>query len=733
MELSDFLSQRARVGFWSPFLCAIILVGILYSPFASTETSITGFDEDDEDPDNRDKMMTTNYHFDIVSTTAPSIDMMGEEGEDYFGGQVEFAHEYGNGDDDDDEIADLAETLDGKVTWITYLVVFLLILQAVRIQREWTGTDKVNGHTATGATMLVIGLIAITGVFAVIGDLEDSFIYLEDEYDDFDSGLYGKAYTETEIGEDEIIAQTAWGPALGYWLLLCLAVIAFSGSVANLSTLAPDLKIEDKPKWGKSDSAPAFINNNVSLLGTSLMVLAIIAILTSIFTPWYNIDQSWEVSRMHVGEDPESEMAYNNTTHMISWDLYPFMVSFTNDSGIELVEEGEVTNSIESYSEHNELTNIAPVILQLRWPLICAGLLGAFFIMWRFWSKISQPLGGTVSGWSALMMLGIITVMTFGTGSFQDDMDRYAEDDLEVLTPNRNFSISNSDAKNSFAGASVTYDMDWGGGGAHTYFVQHHWNGGIGYLAASIAPWLIVSGFAIKSGPRFVEHLNEQTNPFDFDFDRSAWSARPTIAALICVLLLSAFGSGMGELVVDSKDAAPPGMYEWDVYVNNTWKQDNDYNSLDDGDTLTINFDTNDAVEGHATGLEFYIDCDDGVTAFTSDSPDTIEWSISAPEGVDTSGISTSGEIECNLQTVNEEYEGDYFIPEDGVYAESSQAVEDMIRWTNTGEGVWTLTLKANTNGGSGFAGDSDPALEYFYSIYAEIVTDVEITKEQNQ
>ena len=37
--LDKLLEQRSRVAFWSPLLCVIILAGIFYSPFGSTEVN----------------------------------------------------------------------------------------------------------------------------------------------------------------------------------------------------------------------------------------------------------------------------------------------------------------------------------------------------------------------------------------------------------------------------------------------------------------------------------------------------------------------------------------------------------------------------------------------------------------------------------------------------------------------------------------------------------------------
>jgi hypothetical protein len=727
--VDKILSQRARLAFWSPLLCAVILAGILYTPFASLDNSITGYIDEDED-----RNFQQDFYLTYFEVTASSEDVFGEENADRFGGEYNQRSEYNSNTlfgDEMDEMDDLVVSLESKAGWLTYLVVFLLILQVVRIQGEWTGSGKFNAKSVVGVTLAVAGIIAFSAFFAIFSGLEDAFEYVEEDFDDSESGLYGSASTEYDDGDESITEEEKWGPSFSFWLMLVFALFALGGAAANLSFLKDDLQLEDEPIWGKSDNPPDFIAKHTPMLGVGLLTLAVVAVIVSIFTPWYSIEQSWEVERLYFDGDNGT---YNNTTHEVSWKLSPFMVSFTNDSGIELVEEGEVTSSSDSYSTHHELENMAPVLMQLRWPLVCAGLLGLFFLAREYSSKVSDMIGGTREGWALVVMLGLLIVMVIGTGSFHSDMVRYAEDDLQSLSPSRNISINGNFAEDSFSGKAITieYDFDWLNNYEAQYYIQHQWGGGIGYFAASLVPWLIITGMAINHGPKFVEDLNEENSPFKFDFDRAAWSPRPVIATLIAILLLSTLGSGMGELVIDSTDEAPPGLYAWDIFVDNSWSSDGENKIMEDGETWQIVHDTEVQSPGNVTEVSILIRCDENVQGFLTDNLDSVDWSIVPPAGVDATGLTLSGSINCN-STWNEvmNFEGDYFIPEDGVFAESRKAVENMIVWTNTGEGAWTIIIDANVEGGS-TPGSNDPDLDAMYSVSVEYIDEIVITKEDN-
>ena len=103
----------------------------------------------------------------------------------------------------------------------------------------------------------------------------------------------------------------------------------------------------------------------------------------------------------------------------------------------------------------------------------------------------------------------------------------------------------------------------------------------------------------------------------------------------------------------------------------------------------------------HVTSFRFFVFCDEGSQGLASDTQDSVDWSITPPEGVDAGEMVLSGSINCDGSTWAEtEFEADYFIPSSGVYAETKGDVEGMIRWTNTGEGIWSMTVNANVNDG---------------------------------
>ena len=57
------LAQRARLAFWSPLVCAIILAGIFYSPFGFTEVQMEVENQDDDDNVQTEKItMKMDFH-----------------------------------------------------------------------------------------------------------------------------------------------------------------------------------------------------------------------------------------------------------------------------------------------------------------------------------------------------------------------------------------------------------------------------------------------------------------------------------------------------------------------------------------------------------------------------------------------------------------------------------------------------------------------------------------------
>ena len=727
--LDKLLEQRSRVAFWTPLLCVIILAGIFYSPFGSTEVNQEVEFQISETEFEETKMTGIGYfysgHVEFTQTDSSSSEVP-------FQSESQIVQWEALDDDDFDDLADIGENIEEKSTSLMYLLFLLAILLIVRIQGEWEGNKFINGKSVTGGLLAMVFLISISGTFTIYSEFEDSLEWFEEDFgemfgeeieDEWNDGFFGGV----EISEDGMDLEISYGPSLTFWLFLILSIVALAGSAANLSYLKDDLEIEDRPTWFSSETPPDFVTKNMPKLGNLLLTIAVITVLTSLIMPWYSVDQTWEVQRSEI--DPETgEETWANSTHEIGWEMTPYVLSYTNYSDLE-TGNGSESSSFDSYSEHNELENISPVILQLRWPLTCATILGLFFLVWNNNKRLSEKLEGKENLWTLFMMLGIVAMLSLGTGSFHEDMTKYAEDDLVDLTPNRNISISNTMALDSFFGKSVSF---YGGGWFfetdNTYFVLQEWGGGIGYFAAGLSQWLIVAGLLSNAGPRMINKLNQEENPFAFEFDQEEWKSRPAIAALISILLLSTLGSGMGELVVDSEKAAPPGEYLWFT----------DYFQTSDESSLSKNFESNEEwvfeidssynETNHVVRISFYFYCDEESQALVGDQDDTIDWKISPPPGVESDSSWAEGSINCN----NEQYDttnwfGDYYIP-DSVYAETEDDVRGMISWLSTGNGIWTVTINGNVNGGTTpFSDDNELYAEVYWSIMTIDESSIEI------
>ena len=120
--LDKVLEQRSRVAFWSPLLCVIILAGIFYSPFGSTEVnqevefqiSETEFEE---------TKMTMEMDFYSGHVEFTQTDSSSSEGP--FQSESRIVQWEALDDDDFDDLADIGENIEEKSTSLMYLL-FLL-------------------------------------------------------------------------------------------------------------------------------------------------------------------------------------------------------------------------------------------------------------------------------------------------------------------------------------------------------------------------------------------------------------------------------------------------------------------------------------------------------------------------------------------------------------------------------------------------------------------------------
>ena len=117
-------------------------------------------------------------------------------------------------------------------------------------------------------------------------------------------------------------------------------------------------------------------------------------------------------------------------------------------------------------------------------------------------------------------------------------------------------------------------------------------------------------------------------------------------------LITSILGTGLGELVVDSKSAAPKALKMWIL--------DWDNSDLEDGGRYTMShnmeivFEYNPDDLGYLSSVRIDCFCEEGSSPPTLDAVDRIIWELTPPDGINRSSLGElSGEIECDNEFIS--------------------------------------------------------------------------------
>ena len=115
------------------------------------------------------------------------------------------------------------------------------------------------------------------------------------------------------------------------------------------------------------------------------------------------------------------------------------------------------------------------------------------------------------------------------------------------------------------------------------------------------------------------------------------------------------------------------------------------------------------------------------------DNPDEITWKLTPPsETVTSTNTTLSGQMYCNSgDSQYSEFYAEYTLPEDGTIAETKEEVLSKISWDNMADGIWTLEITAEVNGGNlPFSEDSDLTTDFQARINSYDSIDAEVEDE---
>ena len=705
------LAQRAKVAFWSPFV-VLLLIGLLnISPFATYETT---FDTDTEESGYT--IQSEFYPKVIVQTGGIGYDEITENNDVFDGGIVE-SRSYGDDEGFEEELGDLASEIDDRLSLITTIVLLMFIIGFACLHQRLDANRFLNGQTLMGIGLAVVALLSVTMAYNIANGYSDVFdeefenIFGSEEAQDVNDGAWGGLTMDF----DSDTLTVAWAPSWLFWLGLLVFLISGLGAAANLSFLRKDILIHDTPIWPKGQ-APEWLNRDWT---KPIFAMMSIAVLVAAFAPWYQVDQEWLMSESSFNEESE----VTNSTHDLSWTMSPFYLIFSNDTGLFEGGEGVQSSEFSSYSEHYELSNTAPILLSLRLALVSLCILTLAWMVFQKSQRVRDTIGGPKDGWSlTLMALVTVVVVLSSTSSFEKDFTRKIDDDLRQMSPSLNFTFVHSIDDVSFSGQSFSRgsDFDFSEDTFIQYYSSMEWGPSWGYMAMQIIPWLFVAGLCHRFGPEIIQRLNTNEPVFFLDLDRSAWSARPVVAVMVSALLVTVVGVGPGELLVDSSSGAPGEIYQWDLVWDSNSYGEQQMLTLGNQETVVLSYITSELSLQNTESMYFYFGCDEGDQGLTTDVWDEFDFTIEAPDGVDTTGAEMSGTSKCDGGDSSQgELHSEMNLPESS-YAPSEEAYLSLVEIINPLDGEWTITITAQVNEGNDpFASDDDLAFQYYVEFYS--------------
>ena len=709
MGLKDKLfSQRARVTYWSPVV-AFLLIGLLnITPFAGLDSTLKIDGEVDEE-----NTMSVDFYPDEYVETEPFTEDNDDTG--VFGGEINERLGYENSGDYFGEIGEIGEELSSRISVMTTLSVIMLIVGFSSRNNRLNANRFMNGKTLAGIGLAIIALFSVLITSTILLDFAD---VQNNQFEDFwdgdiedpNFGAWGEI-SSTLDDEMETKFTISWAPNAMFWISVLLVLAAGVGAASNLSYLRYEAVNDERPVWS-DEKGPNWFQLDWTKAALGAMALAG---MVALLAPWYQVDQEWFVVEYN------ENGGYTNSTHELAWTMTPFAVSLTNDTGLFDEGEGEQSTERSSYSERYELAETSPIFMGLRAPLVCIGLLTLAWIAFQATNQTVERIGGNKEHWSLLLMSMVMAVVLLSNlSSFEKDMKRNVEDDLEQLSPALNYTFTHSNVDDAFSGQSFSQSSNWFwlDDDQTTTYASMEWGPSWGYYAIQIMPWLFMSALCLRFGPEVVNTFNLNESFSMPSVDREVWTAKPVVAVMVASLLITVIGVGPGQFIENLSSSAPEELHQWQLDYEYESYYDDGIKVLTDQETHVLTYDTSEfggLYLENTINVQLQFRCDEGDQGLTTDFSDEISWEITAPEGVNTTEMTLSGTQVCSNSWTQEFVQSEVITPDPETYAPTEQAYVDLVEIINPLDGVWTLSITATVNeGGDPFSSDSNLNLEYF-------------------
>lgn len=712
------LGLRGRMAFFAPYVLLILVASMHLAPFAEIE-SIESVNGEVTDSSN------TKLYPDYAENTFYSKNT--EDSLEAFGGKTTEKTQL-----EDaavartffEEIPELGESVDERLSHITALVLLMAIIgfaarNSGRSLRIGTASfsDRRAIQGAIMAYVAVVMLMLVGSIATDFGTLDEDFreeIEEDEEIDSFDDGAWG--HITSEMTEGGLEQEVNWSPSWLFYIGFLAFLVAILAAIAGLSTLLPGLDIEESPIWPQGH-APTLLERDFTPIWFGIIVGAVVL---AVFSPWYTVDQTWVVNEeVKINE-------YENTTYELGWSMSPFYVSFLNDTGLFEGGESKSELNIDGYQDRFELKNIAPIMLDLRWPMVFMSLLMIGWCVAYFWPKAKEELGLSrdQTGMMFILGVGFILLLSSNIGGFENTMTEEAGSDLQRLTPVLNYTFSHGDVQDMFRGQSFAVDVDFRDTEESVLrtvtSASMEWGPSFGFLAASALPWFLLGGLASTTAQRVLQRLDEEQDEQEGAWvEWDVWGTKPVMATLVAILLVSTLGAFPLSAINDASSSAPPGMYQWSLDWTSTSKTIDEFVELADGESRTYSVDTMNLNLGNVSFYGYSVACSEGSTGLLTDELDEIEYVVTPPAAADIGAMQLSGVLSCppTGESAGDGAESKANLPSEE-YAPNEETYLSYIEFPNPFEGEWRLEVTASVNGGATPAdNDPDVAVQVYISL----------------
>lgn len=551
-------------------------------------------------------------------------------------------------------------------------------------------------------------------------------------YPDVDGRLWGSPSTQQLTGGEEKIG---WAPGSSIWFVLLAGL--------SVAVLIP-FHIAEVAKpgwWGEHDEdESSWVRDWVSLLPTTLALLAMLLFVMALLLPWATLTQSWAVAAEPGEDGPGEDRLYEFT-----WDAGLFASSFYNHSVLGT----EASDSSSTEDGSIGISHLDEAISDRMRPMILGGLLLAIPLVLTLFPKALRLRLGPGRVWLIASLLLAGWVMATASSGALGELGPAAAVDVVGLTPSDDVVVhwSSNVAPGPYGhGTGRVLESDVPGVSPE---VVLNWSPGWGLIAAGLAGSLaLVAGLLTLTGVH--EAVRSSRAPallrlapvvMHGPYRADDWLGGPSaterrvamgVAMMMLALTLSAGGTLSASLET-SGDVGPPALKVYEVDLNDEDGDDAMDGNLQDGESHVLVLELPAQSVDNVTFIHFQAGCSDNVGGFGDNNPigedtDSIRIEVDVPEEFGEDILIEDEQcqdfwswyLDIGDDSSND---GTHDVQARNAHEAGLQYTNDSMMYT------WTVTITAITRGSLGGTGQNEDTELYaavysYWSGYEGIITE---------